>query len=168
MPTLFTNCVASLFLLTSLPAQLAGAYTVNPLVPTGGSNFASLADATTALGTQGVAGPVFLYLYDDAGPFTEATPFVTTTAYAPSTAVLVMTSWTGTSNTNRVTFLPAAGENPVFDAAGRAMGVFWGGADYVTLQGIEIKNATFDAALSAATWTSLFMCDRTFPFWMSR
>lgn len=141
-----TLCLAGLGLVATLPAQLAGAYTVNPTLPTAGSNFASLLDATTALTAQGVAGPVFLFLYDDAGPFTEATPFVTVNGpYNPSTAVLVMSSWTGTSSTNRVTFLPAPGESPVFDATGRGMGVFWGGADYVTLQGIEIENATFDA-----------------------
>jgi len=51
--------VAVPFLLaTTLPAQLAGAYTVNPLVPTGGGDFASLADAASALAAQGLAGPV--------------------------------------------------------------------------------------------------------------
>lgn len=141
-----SSLVSLLSLATTVPAQLAGGYTINPTAPTGGSNFASLFDATTALAAQGVAGPVFFFLYDDAGPFTEATPFVTANGtYTPSTAVLVMSSWTGTSSQNRVTFLPAAGETPVLDAAGRGMGVFWGGADYVTLQGLEIKNATFDA-----------------------
>jgi hypothetical protein len=130
----------------SATAQLAGLYTINPVLPTIGNNFMSLADATSALASQGVAGPVFFELYDDAGPFTEATPFATTSGpYAPNTAVLVMSSWTGASTTNRVTFRPAPGESPVFDATGRSMGVFWGGADYVTLQGIEIKNAIHDA-----------------------
>ncbi|MFY9341061.1 MAG: right-handed parallel beta-helix repeat-containing protein [Planctomycetota bacterium] len=133
------------FLVAALPAQLAGPYTINPTWPSSASNFASLLDATTALATQGVAGPVEFWIYDDAGPFTEATPFVTNVAYAPNTAVLVLTQWTGSSAANRVTFRSAPGERAVFDAAGRAMGVFWGGADYVTLQGIEVKNATFDA-----------------------
>jgi hypothetical protein len=133
-------------LAASLPAQLAGTYTINPTVPTGGSNFASLLDATTALAAQGVVAPVTMLLYDDAGPFTETTTFTTANVvYTPSTAVLVMTSWTGTSATNRVTFKAAPGELPVFDATGRAMGVFWGGADFVTLQGVEIKNAINDA-----------------------
>jgi len=133
-------------LLAHLPAQLAGTYTVNPTLPTGGVNFASLADATAALSAQGVAGPVELLLYDDAGPYTESAAFVTTNGpFPPQTAVLGLTSWTGTSSTNRVTFKPAPGESPVFDATGRAMGVFWGGADFVTLQGIEIRNAIFDA-----------------------
>jgi hypothetical protein len=32
----------------------------------------------------------------------------------------------------------------VFEAAGQAMGIFWNGADYVTVEGIEIRNAIFD------------------------
>lgn len=134
-----------LLLAAALPAQLAGAYTVNPLLPTGGGNFASLADATAALAAQGLAGPVDFLLFDDGGPFAEATPFVTANSYAPNTAVLVLAQWIGASAANRVTFRPAPGESPVFDAAGRSMGVFWGGADFVTLRGIEIKNAIHDA-----------------------
>jgi hypothetical protein len=84
-------------------------------------------------------------LFDDAGPFTEATPFVTGNSYAPNTAVLVLAQWTGASAANRVTFRPAPGESPTLDAAGRSMGVFWGGADFVTLRGLEIKNAIHDA-----------------------
>lgn len=136
----------ALFLVTTLPAQLAGTYTINPVWPPSATNFASLLDATNALAAQGVAGPVDLLLYDDAGPFAESAPFVTTSgAWTPSTAVLVLTSWTGTSATSRVTFRPAPGERIVFDASNRSMGVFWGGADHVTLRGIEIANAISDA-----------------------
>ncbi|MAG56228.1 MAG: hypothetical protein CMJ83_08060, partial [Planctomycetes bacterium] len=45
---------------------------------------------------------------------------------------------------NRVTFRAATGENVVFDAAGAGHGIFFGGADYVTIEGIEIMNAPFD------------------------
>ncbi|MBL8756774.1 MAG: right-handed parallel beta-helix repeat-containing protein [Planctomycetes bacterium] len=133
--------------LSALPAQLAGTYTVNPTWPASSTNFATLFDATTALAAQGVAGAVEFLLYDDAGPFNEAAPFTTANTgglWAPNTAVLTMTSWVGASPSNRITWKPAPGERPVFDATGRAMGVFWGGADYVTLQGIEIRNAPFD------------------------
>jgi len=99
-----------------------------------------------ALATNGVNGPVWIEVYDDAGPYNESHPFTTTNVqWAPSTAVLAFGQWAGVSSTNRVTFRPAAGECPVLDATGRAMGVFWGGADFVTLDGFEIKNATFDA-----------------------
>jgi hypothetical protein len=145
-PCLVAFGVSVLFSLATLPAQLSGTYTINPTIPTVATNFDSLAAATAALATQGVAGPVEMLLYDDAGPFTESAPFVSTSGtWTPSTAVMVLTSWTGTSPTNRVTFRPAPGERIVFDAAGRAMGVFWGGADYVTLQDVEIMNAIDDA-----------------------
>lgn len=136
--TLFT----ALLFAGNATAQLAGVYSVNPTQPTAGTNFASLLDATTALTAQGVAGPVWFELYDDAGPFTENTPF--SGPHAPNTAVLVLGSWTGASSTNRITFRPAAGEHIVFDASGRSVGVFWAGADHVTVQDLEIKNAIHD------------------------
>jgi hypothetical protein len=84
-------------------------------------------------------------LASDAGPFTESSPFVTANGqYPPSNAVLVLRDWPGASPVNRVTFRPAAGEAPVLDATGQAMGIFWGGADYVTVEGLDIANAIFD------------------------
>lgn len=126
------------------PAQLAGTYTVNPVWPASATNFPSLAAATAALAAAGVAGPVTIEVYDDAGPYTESSTFPGAT-YAPSTAVLVLSQWAGASATNRVTFQPARGESVVLDATGKAMGIWWGGADYVTVRGFEIHGATFDA-----------------------
>lgn len=127
-------------------SQLSGPYTVYPLLPTGGTNFASLLDAVTALNTQGVSGPVTFDLFDDFGPFIETHPFTTANvSYAPTAnAVLTLGQWAGSSPANRVTFRAAPGESPVFDATGKGMGVFWNGADYVTLEGIEILNAIYD------------------------
>jgi hypothetical protein len=147
MPHPYSSCAAaSLLVALSLPAQLVGTYTVNPTWPASGTNFVSLAAVHAALTTQGVGGPVTVALYDDAGPFTEANPFVAGAGtFSPETAVLVLGSYPGASASRRITFRPAAGERVVFDAAGRSMGVFWGGADYVTLQGIEIRHAIHDA-----------------------
>jgi len=115
-------------------------------LPASSVNFTSLANAVQSLATNGVIGPVIVEVYDDAGAYNESQPFTTANVqWAPSTAVLTLGQWTGVSSTNRVTFRPAAGETPVLDATGRAMGVFWGGADYVTLEGFEIRNAQFDA-----------------------
>lgn len=140
------HLVLTAALTAPLSAQLAGTYTINPAWPPTPVNFDSLAAAVAALTSQGVAGPVDFQLFDDAGPFTEASLFTTANGpYAPQTAVLVLTTWPGAGPNSRVTFRPAPGEAPVFDASGRAMGVFWGGADYVTLEGIEICNAIFDA-----------------------
>jgi hypothetical protein len=136
--------VTSLLLTCGLQAQLSGTYLINPLIPTGGNTFSSFADATAELLAQGVAGPCEFLVFDDGGPYTESSPMGTGVTYGTNDAVLVMTSWTGSSAANRVTFRPAPGERPVIDATGRAMGVFWGGADYVTLQGFEVRNATYD------------------------
>ena len=138
----------SLVLLISAPAsaQLSGSFTINPLFPNGGGNYITLASAVADLITQGVSGPVEFLIFDDNGPYTETNPFVTSNvSWAPSTAVLVLGSWTGASAANRVVFRAAPGELPVFDATNQAMGVFWNGADYVTLEGIEIRGALYDA-----------------------
>src|SRR5258706_13711023 len=82
--------VASLLLVAPLSAQLAGVYTVNPLLPATATNFPSLTAAVNALNTSGVVGPVFIDVYDDAGPFTEAFPFTTTSGpFPPQTAGLM-------------------------------------------------------------------------------
>lgn len=147
--------VLSLLLAAPLSAQMVGVYTVNPLVPATPSNFPSLTAAVNALNTQGVIGPVWIEVYDDAGPYTEAFPFLTSNGpYPPQTAGLMFAQWTGVSTVNRVTFRPGPGESPVIDAAANAFGVFWNGADYVTLQGFEIRNALFDG-ISLYTEASL-------------
>ncbi|MCA8977869.1 MAG: right-handed parallel beta-helix repeat-containing protein [Planctomycetes bacterium] len=129
-----------------LAAQLSGTYTVNPAWPVFPGNYTSLAAAVTDLMTNGVAGAVTFELYDDAGPFNESHPFVSSNGtWNPSTAALTLGQWPGASSANRVTFRPAAGEAPVIDATGRSMGVFWNGADFVTLEGLEIRNAIYDA-----------------------
>lgn len=144
LPHRFT-VVAVLAFAPAVTAQMSGTFYINPLLPLTSSTFPSFADATAELAAQGVGGPCEFLVYDDGGPYTEANAFTTSNVtYGTSDAVLTMTSWTGSSSTNRVTFRAAPGERPVLDATGVAMGVFWGGADYVTLKGLEIRNATFD------------------------
>src|SRR5260221_7883529 len=108
---------APLLLFGPPSAQLAGVYTVNPLLPPTATNFPSLTAAVNALGTSGVAGPVFIDVYDDAGPYTEAFPFTTGNGpFPPQTAGLMFGQWAGVSSNNRVTFRPGPGESPVIDA----------------------------------------------------
>ena len=127
-------------------AQLSGLYTVNPLAPGGGSNFTSLTSAVQALLAQGVTGPVVFELFDDAGPYTDAMPFTTTNVtWGTSDAVLTLGTWAGAATDRPVAFRAAPGEFPVLDATGRAMGVFWNGADHVTIEGLEIRGADYDA-----------------------
>src|SRR5262249_15254522 len=114
--------------------------------PASASNFPSLTAAVAALNAAGVAAPVFIDVYDDAGPYTEAFPFTTSNGpFPPSTAGLAFAQWPGVSSRNRLTFRAGPGEAPVIDAAGNAFGVYWNGADEVTLEGFEIRNAPFDA-----------------------
>lgn len=128
------------------PAQVSGLFTVNAAAPAGNGNFVDLSSAVAMLLAQGVSGPVTFELFDDGGPFTDAMPFTTTNVtWGTSDAVLTLGSWTGASPANRVTFRAAAGEFPVLDATGRAMGVFFNGADHVTLEGLEIRGADYDA-----------------------
>ena len=153
MPTIARSLTAIVALAGTACAQLAGTYFINPTFPQTSATFQSLAAAVNALNLQGVSGSVEFLIYDDAGPYTEASPFVANNAggtygvpsgTGPSTAVLVMASWGGTSPTNRVTFRPAAGEHVVIDATGQACGIFWGGADYVTVKDLEIMGAAYD------------------------
>lgn len=160
-----------LALAATLPGQLSGIFTINPAQPASASNFTSLQAAVSVLMAQGVAGPVTFDLYDDAGPFQESHGFTTSNVnwslqppgppgspFPPASAGLVLGTWAGASATNRVTFRAALGEAPVIDATGRSMGVFWNGADFVTLDGLEIRGAAYDGVsiYSEASHTQVF------------
>jgi hypothetical protein len=134
-------------------AQLSGLYTIHPQRPVSATNFQNLYSATTALATSGVSGPVVFELYDDAGPFVDPMTFYsanhpvygTNLSLGNGICVLRLAQWAGVSPTNRVTFRAAPGERPVLDATGKACVVYGNGADYVTLEGLELRNAVFDA-----------------------
>lgn len=140
--------LVSLLVVTSclLAQPMAGSYTVIPAAPTAGTNFQTLADAVNALATNGVGGPVTIEIDGSLGAFTTPMPFTTSNgSFTPSNAVLVLGQWNGTSSVNRVTFRSFPGQRVQFDATGLGCGVFWNGADHVTLEGIEIFGATYDA-----------------------
>lgn len=137
--------LGALLFAAPLAAQLSGIYTINPTWPPSAVNYPSFAAATADLAAAGVSGPVTFLVYDDGGPFNETAPITPATLWAPHTAVVTFGSWAGTSSTNRVTFAAAPGEAPVLDATGRAIGIYWSGADYVTIDGLDIRNAPFDA-----------------------
>ena len=134
-------------------AQLVGLYTIHPLRPVTATNFQNLYSAVDALAAQGVSGPTTFELYDDGGPFVDPMVFYSAShptlglnlALGNNQCILRLAAWTGVSAVNRVVFRAAPGESPVLDAAGQACGVYFNGADYVTLEGLEIKNAAFDA-----------------------
>ncbi|MSR74780.1 MAG: right-handed parallel beta-helix repeat-containing protein [Planctomycetes bacterium] len=139
-----------------LCAQMSGLRTINPSLPSAGTNYADFASAVAALQSSGVNGPVVFEVYDDAGAFTAPMTFNTVNvvwtttlpsivAGANGTAVLVLADWAGSSALNTVTFRAAAGEHPVLDANGQSMGIFWNGADHTSVEGLEIRGAVYDA-----------------------
>lgn len=138
--------------LCGAPAQLNGFYTIHPQRLPSATNFQTIAGAMSVLRTAGVTGPVVLEMYDDAGPYSEthtfyASPHATLGNNLPlgnNQCTLLLSQFPGVSATNRVTFRAAPGERPVLDASGKACGVYFNGADYVTLEGLEIRNATHD------------------------
>lgn len=141
--TILVSCVL-LSLAIPAAAQMAGTYTVQPLLPTGGTNFATINEAITALQTQGVMGPVNIQLFDDGGPFTEMNPV--TTIINTGTAVMSIQGnlVTGVSATNRVTIEPFPGESPVLDATGQNFGVQMVTCQYFTIRGLEVFGALAD------------------------
>jgi hypothetical protein len=145
--------VAGILVQASLAAQLTGLYTLHPLLPTGGTNFASFTDAVSALATQGVAGPVTIEIFDDAGPFGPGmifyapapSPLSSNLALGDNQAVVVFQDWPGSSAQNPVVFRAASGEQPILDAMGSACVVYWNGADHTTIEGLELRGASHDA-----------------------
>jgi hypothetical protein len=137
----------------SVPAQLSGHYTIHPLRPVSATNFQNLYSAVDALDASGVSGPVVFELYDDGGPFTDPMTFYSANhpvfggnlSLGNGQCVLRLGAWAGVSASQRVTFRAAPGESPVIDATGKACGVYFHGADYVTLERLEIRGAVFDA-----------------------
>jgi hypothetical protein len=145
MKTLLLSLV-TFILATSLPAQMSGTFTIDPASPPSAANFVTLASASSALATQGVGGPVeFLIFGTAASPYLESAVFIPGISLGANNAAWVLASWPGTSPVNTVTFRAAPGQSPVIDANGQAVVVYWNGADYTTLEGLELRNASFDA-----------------------
>ncbi len=149
--------LASAAFTCALSAQaLSGTYTVDSTQPSGGTNFNNLTDAVAALTSLGVSGPVTMNLVQN-----SLADFTTPMAWRPlvnagtswgGSAILTLDQFPGVSATNHVTFrtAPTSPITPVvFDLAASAagVGIFFQGADFVTIENIEIKNAEFDAIM---------------------
>ncbi|HYC76116.1 MAG TPA: right-handed parallel beta-helix repeat-containing protein [Planctomycetota bacterium] len=153
MPFRVSVFVGAVALAACAPAQFSGLYTVHPQRPASPTNFQSLGAATAALAAQGVSGPTTFEIYDDAGPFVETQTYYisgdpvlgSNHTLGNNLCVLLLAAWPGTSPVNRVTFRAAPGETPILDATGKSVAVYFNGADYVTLEGLHIVGATFDA-----------------------
>jgi hypothetical protein len=116
-----------------IKAPLAGTYTINNTVPTGGTNFISFADAVTTLNALGFSAAVTFNV-------SAGQTFVDSlTISSPGTAV------------NTITFQKSgAGANPViqrYGTTGTADAIVTlNGADYVTFDGIDLANGSGSTA----------------------
>lgn len=124
------------------PAQNAGPFTINNLLPTGGTNFASFTDAINWLNTATACGITNNLVFNvSAGQtFTELPPAITAT---------------GTS-TNSITFQRSgSGANPAIIGTNGIgtldAGIRISGGDYITFNGIDIR----DNAANVNTTTQL-------------
>ncbi len=150
-----------LAVLTSLPlsaqAPMAGTYTVDSAQPAGTTNFPTLASCVAALTSRGVSAPVTVDLIQNTpADFTTSTQWrllqsAGINAFGGA-AILVLDQFPGVSATNRVTFRTGS-LSPirpvVFDCSVHSVGVgvFFQGADYVTIEDIEIKGAAYDGIM---------------------
>jgi hypothetical protein len=89
-----------------LRAQLNGAYTINSLLPTGGTNFASFGVFAATINTAGVSGPVNVVVTLGGTPYVEQCEFV---AIAGTSATNTITI---NGNANTITFGGGTTANP--------------------------------------------------------
>ncbi|MCC3156407.1 right-handed parallel beta-helix repeat-containing protein [Hymenobacter sp. 15J16-1T3B] len=115
---------------------LSGTYTINNAQATAGTNFASFADAATALNTNGVSGPVTINV--SGGPYTEQ---------------VLLNAFTGSSATNRVT-INGNGRKIQFGSSATAQRavVTLNGADYVTINNLLVDATVGGTSTSTYGW----------------
>ena len=121
---------------TVFTALAGGAYTINNLQPTGGSNFTSFTDAALALNNGGISGaPTFAVLN---GPYTEQ---------------LLLNEVVGASATRRVVF-NGNGRTIQFgsnDANQRAV-ITLNGTDFVTLDSLNVDATVGGTSTGTYGW----------------
>jgi hypothetical protein len=150
--------LASAAFTCALSAQaLSGTYTVDSTQPSGGANFSDLTDAVAALASLGVSGPVTMDLVQNTlADFTAPMawrPLVNAGTSWGGSAILTLGRFPGRVPRTRSPSKPRS-TSPitpvVFDlaASAAAVGIFFQGADYVTIENIEeIENAEHDAIM---------------------
>lgn len=112
---------------TETPVPLAGTYTIDNTLPTGGANFISFTDAINSLNDAGISSSVTFNI--TAGQvFTEETPVITATGTAANT----------------ITFQKSgSGNNPVISSTGLITtlesGIYLRGGDYFTFDGVDVN-----------------------------
>src|SRR5688572_3870120 len=74
---------------TTMSAQLAGVYTINSALATGGNNFQTFNALKSALVSGGVTGPVTVNVVANSGPYVEQVDFPQITGMSLTNTVLI-------------------------------------------------------------------------------
>jgi PKD repeat protein len=149
-------------------AQMSGAYTINKAVVTGGTNFASFADAASALSTNKVNGAVTINVVANSGPYTVSSSVVFKNANATSTNSITINgngetierTSTGSSNSEIIRFNDAdyyTLNNLVIVNKGSsyARGIrFKNGTDYLTVKNCEVNFPNLTGTSSSNSYIS--------------
>ena len=143
-PPSATTPPTTLNMFKMLPS-MSGIYTIDSTQLTGGTNFMTFIAAVNALNAAAISGPVTFNVV-------AGQSWTFTTAASPNNYGLKITNPTTTA-VNTVTFQKfGAGANPVLNITGTAatndMGIWLYGSDYITFDGIDIK----DAGTSTSNW----------------
>jgi len=116
-----TSSVVNVF---SIGNPLSGTYTVNPALPSAGTNFASFGDLATALECGGVGGPVTVNV--TGGVYNEQFTF---------------TGWTGASSVNTVTIQP----DPASSAPVEVVWAPTGSGDNYVIEFVDVEHLTINS-----------------------
>ncbi|MBH8569043.1 T9SS type A sorting domain-containing protein [Microvirga sp. STS02] len=111
---------------TTVYTALRGTYTINQQLPTGGTNFASFADAATRLNGGGISGPVRLNVLN--GPYQEAFVLGVVPGVSATDTLVV----DGGSAKQTISFAGTASQQTVVSLLD---------TDYVTLQNLTIDGS---------------------------
>lgn len=115
--------------LTPCPATLSGTYTINGVMPTGGNNYNTFADAAIALNNCGISAAVTFNV--QSGLYVDQ---------------LHLNGVSGTSVTNTITFNGTGGDTLVWDGTGEQGTVIVENTSHVTLQNMLIANTATSEA----------------------
>ncbi len=121
---------------------ICGTYTIDNATPTGGTNFTSFDDVFIALNSHGICGPVTFNVF--AGETFDRVIPASPTPYAYAIMNI-------SSATQPIVFQKyGEGSNPVLNITGTTstsdIGIWLYGADYVTIDGIDINDGGFSSS----------------------
>ena len=94
MKNTYKNFIATIFILVAsvigvIAQPLVGIYTINSGQATGGTNFQSFSDFSSALATNGISGNVIADVVIGSGPYNEQVVFTAVTGASPSASVTI-------------------------------------------------------------------------------